>query len=132
MRRSSRGPVDPETVTQDLLAAYERGKAQAIVVVAEGACYNAEGLTRYFQAFVARVAATHPDELTVDGAYSVRRRAKAPISTPLEWSEVKPTLIPSDFNMGTFAKRLKHTDPWSDFFERRQSLGDASQLLSKL
>ena len=42
-------PVDPETVAQDLLAAYERGKAHAIVVVAEGACYNAEGLTRYFQ-----------------------------------------------------------------------------------
>lgn len=42
-------PVDPETVAQDLLAAYERGKAHAIVVVAEGACYNAEGLSRYFQ-----------------------------------------------------------------------------------
>ena len=42
-------PVDPETVAQDLLAAYERGKAHAIVVVAEGACYNAQGLTRYFQ-----------------------------------------------------------------------------------
>ncbi len=41
--------VDPETIAQNLRAAYERGKAHAIVVVAEGACYNAEGLTRYFQ-----------------------------------------------------------------------------------
>lgn len=64
--------------------------------------------------------------------YSVRRREKAPISTRLEWSEVKPTLIPSDFNMGNFAKRLKRADPWSDFFENRQSLRDAARLLSKL
>ena len=42
-------PVDPESVACDLRSAYERGKAHAIVVVAEGACYNAEGLTRYFQ-----------------------------------------------------------------------------------
>lgn len=41
--------TDPETVACDLRAAYERGKAHAIVVVAEGACYNAEALTRYFQ-----------------------------------------------------------------------------------
>jgi 6-phosphofructokinase 1 len=41
--------TDPESVACDLRAAYERGKAHAIVVVAEGACYNAEALTRYFQ-----------------------------------------------------------------------------------
>jgi 6-phosphofructokinase 1 len=42
-------PVDPESVAGDLRAAYERGKAHAIVVVSEGACYNAEALTSYFQ-----------------------------------------------------------------------------------
>lgn len=42
-------PVDPETVAHDLRSAYERGKKHAIVVVAEGACHNAEALTRYFQ-----------------------------------------------------------------------------------
>lgn len=42
-------PVDPETVACELRDAYERGKAHAIVVVAEGACYNAEKLTAYFQ-----------------------------------------------------------------------------------
>jgi 6-phosphofructokinase 1 len=41
-------PADPESVARDLRAAYERGKAHAIVVVAEGACYNAEALTTYF------------------------------------------------------------------------------------
>jgi 6-phosphofructokinase 1 len=42
-------PTDPEALASDLRAAYERGKAHAIVVVAEGARYNAEALTRYFQ-----------------------------------------------------------------------------------
>ena len=39
----------PETIACELRGAYERGKAHAIVVVAEGACYNAEALTRYFE-----------------------------------------------------------------------------------
>jgi len=42
-------PTAPETIAGELRAAYERGKAHAIVVVAEGACYNAEALTRYFE-----------------------------------------------------------------------------------
>jgi 6-phosphofructokinase 1 len=41
--------TDPETVACDLREAYERGKSHAIVVVAEGAKYNAEGLSSYFQ-----------------------------------------------------------------------------------
>ena len=41
--------TDPETVAMDLREAYERGKAHAIVVVAEGAKYNAEALTTYFR-----------------------------------------------------------------------------------
>jgi bifunctional non-homologous end joining protein LigD len=110
----------------------------------------------FAESFVARVAAAQPDELTVEHSiaarrgrvyldpfrngfgqtvvapYSVRRRKKAPISTPLEWLEVKPTLIPSDFNMGNFAERLKRADPWSDFYANRQSLKDASRLLNKL
>ena len=117
---------------------------------------DADEVLAFAESFVARVAAAHPDELTVEHAiaargdrvyldpfrngfgqtvvapYSVRRREEAPISTPLEWSEVKPALIPSDFNMGNFAKRLKRADPWSDFFKNRQSLKDAAQLLSKL
>jgi 6-phosphofructokinase 1 len=40
--------TDPEAVATELHTAYERGKAHALVVVAEGARYNAEGLVRYF------------------------------------------------------------------------------------
>lgn len=42
-------PVDPEDVAQELRAAYERGKPHAIVVVAEGSKYNADGLATYFK-----------------------------------------------------------------------------------
>ena len=41
--------TDPEAVATELRTAYERGKAHALVVVAEGAHYNAEGLVRYFE-----------------------------------------------------------------------------------
>ena len=110
----------------------------------------------FAEAFVARLAAAYPDELTVEHSiaarrdrvyldpfrngfgqtmaapYSVRRRQNAPISTPLKWSEVKPTLMPSDFNMGNFAMRLERADPWSDFFENRQSLKDAMAAVKRL
>jgi 6-phosphofructokinase 1 len=41
--------TDPHIVACELRAAYERGKSHAIVVVAEGAQYNAEGLSKYFK-----------------------------------------------------------------------------------
>ena len=41
--------TDPETVATELRSAYERGKAHAVVVVAEGARYNAAALARYFE-----------------------------------------------------------------------------------
>lgn len=41
--------VDPESVAADLRAAYAHGKAHAIIVVAEGAGNNAEGMAHYFQ-----------------------------------------------------------------------------------
>lgn len=45
----------PEQVAQGLRGAYERGKAHALVVVAEGAKYNAESLVSYFKQHSARV-----------------------------------------------------------------------------
>lgn len=39
----------PEQVEQTLLGAYERGKTHAIVVVAEGAKYDADALSAYFR-----------------------------------------------------------------------------------
>jgi len=110
----------------------------------------------FAESLVARVAAAHPDELTVEHSiaargdrvyldpfrngfgqtvvapYSVRRREKAPISMPLDWSEVKPSLVPSSFNLGNFEKHLRGSDPWENFFYTRQSLKDAIAGLKKL
>jgi 6-phosphofructokinase 1 len=47
--------TDPEAVATELRAAYDNGKAHAIVVVAEGARYNAEGMAQHFK--------THQDRL---------------------------------------------------------------------
>lgn len=110
----------------------------------------------FAEAVCARVAAAHPKELTVEHSiasrrgrvyldpfrngfaqtivapFSVRRRPKAPVSSPLEWSEVRPTVNPADFNIGNFAIRLRHADPWKDFFRSRQSLKNTTALLKKL
>ncbi len=40
---------DPEEVAETLRLAYDHGKAHAIIVVAEGAKYNADALTQYFE-----------------------------------------------------------------------------------
>ncbi len=117
---------------------------------------DADQVLAFVKSVVARVASAHPRELTVEHSisarrgrvyldpfrngfgqtvvapYSVRHREKAPISTPLDWSEVTPALIPADFNLGNFAVRLGRADPWRDFFENRQPLADAVRLLNRL
>jgi bifunctional non-homologous end joining protein LigD len=106
---------------------------------------------KFAEQLLAKVAADHPKQLTVEHSiaargnrvyldamrngsvqtvvspYSVRRKAHAPVSTPLNWSEVKTSLDPSKFNIGNFAARMKKKDPWADFFKSRQpfqKLGD--------
>jgi bifunctional non-homologous end joining protein LigD len=59
---------------------------------------------------------------TVVAPYSVRARPGAPVSTPLDWSEVKTSLDPKRFHMGSFARRLDETDPWKGFWKHRRSL----------
>jgi bifunctional non-homologous end joining protein LigD len=101
----------------------------------------------FAEAFGRVLAGAHPKELTVEARvrrgrvyidpfrngfaqtvvapFSVRRRPKAPVSTPLDWSEVSPSLDPARFNLGNFERRLEGPDPWKDFFRRRQSLAGA-------
>jgi|SRR5215469_1015711 len=117
---------------------------------------NADVVLSFSQEFTARLAAAHSKELTTEHSiagrkgrvyldpfrngfgqtvvtpYSVRRKPKAPVSTPLAWNEVKPSLVPSQFNIGNFAERAKRADPWSDFFKNRQSLEKAIQQVRKI
>jgi bifunctional non-homologous end joining protein LigD len=69
---------------------------------------------------------------TVVSPLCVRRAPKAPVSTPLDWSEVDPGLVPADFNLSNFRERLARKDPWKDFFRSRQSLTDALKALRSL
>ena len=110
----------------------------------------------FAKAFVARLAAAYPEKLTVEHAvaarrgrvyldpfrnafaqtvvspYSVRHALKAPVSTPLDWTEVTTTLMPADFNLGNFSKRLEAPDPWADFLSSRGSLEHGSKRLKNL
>ncbi|MBZ5608602.1 MAG: non-homologous end-joining DNA ligase [Acidobacteriia bacterium] len=117
---------------------------------------DCDDVLAFAKAVCERVAAAHPSVVTVEprieargdrvyldpfrnsfGAtvaapYSVRRRAKAPFSMPLLWPEVKPTLVPSDYNLGNYEKRLAGHDPWEDFFHSRQSIEKASRVLQRI
>ncbi len=117
---------------------------------------DSDEVLAFAEDFVARLASAHPKELTVEHSaaarhgrvyldpfrngfgqtvvapYSVRRREKAPISTPLEWSEVSAALDPSEFNIGNYQQRLTRANPWRDFFEDRQVLSSAALKLGRL
>jgi bifunctional non-homologous end joining protein LigD len=117
---------------------------------------TAEEVLRFAERLVTRIAAAYPKELTVERSmaargkrvyldpfrngsvqtvvapYSVRRRPKAPISTPLYWPEVRPNLDPSTFNIESVRDRIKKADPWADFFLSRQTLTSALDKLGDI
>jgi bifunctional non-homologous end joining protein LigD len=52
--------------------------------------------------------------------YSLRPTPDATASTPLEWSEVKKGINPTNFNIFTVVERK--SDPWKNIFEKRCNL----------
>jgi bifunctional non-homologous end joining protein LigD len=68
---------------------------------------------------------------SVVAPYSVRPRAKASVSAPLEWNEVKRGKItPEDFTIQTIWRRLERKgDLFSAVLKNRQSLGEAMERL---
>src|ERR1700730_15561426 len=89
---------------------------------------DSDDVLSFAEEFVARVAGEHPKELTIEHSiaargqkvyldpfrngfaqtvvapYSVRRRPHAPVSVPLQWTEVTPSLDdPAKFNLGNYA-----------------------------
>jgi bifunctional non-homologous end joining protein LigD len=117
---------------------------------------SSDEVLSFAERVVARLAADYPKELTVEHAivdrgdrvyldpfrngavqtvvtpYSVRRKPHAPFSMPLAWSDVKPALDPTTFNLGNFRERLRRKDPWADFFDSRQNFAAAAKRLGKL
>jgi bifunctional non-homologous end joining protein LigD len=66
--------------------------------------------------------------------YTARARPKAPVATPLEWSELDDSAINSQsFTVGNVLKRLdKMGDPWADFYRHGVSLSAARERLDRL
>jgi bifunctional non-homologous end joining protein LigD len=64
-------------------------------------------------------------------AYAVRARKGAPVSVPLEWSELKKKTLRSDsFTLRNIFDRLeKVKDPWGDFWRSGASLAKAQRKL---
>jgi len=52
--------------------------------------------------------------------YSLRPTPEATVSAPLEWSEVKKGINPSDYTIFSVVKRT--SNPWNDIFEKRCKL----------
>jgi bifunctional non-homologous end joining protein LigD len=117
---------------------------------------DTDDVKEFALALGARLARAYPDELTdetrvarrggrvyldafrngfaqtVVAPYSVRRRPHAPVSTPLDWSELDPALDPASFHIGNLVARVAEHDPWRDFFRRRQSLERALRAVRSL
>jgi bifunctional non-homologous end joining protein LigD len=60
---------------------------------------------------------------TIVSPYSVRARPGAPVSTPLEWSELKRKISPAQFNIENIPDRLKKKgDLFGVLFQEKQDL----------
>jgi bifunctional non-homologous end joining protein LigD len=54
-------------------------------------------------------------------AFSIRARDRAPVSMPVSWDELKPSLNPARFNLKTVRQTLRRrSDPWRDYWRARQ------------
>src|SRR5829696_5071840 len=54
--------------------------------------------------------------------FTARAKPKAPVSMPLTWRQVSKGIKIEDFTITNVTELLKKGDPWSGFFEARQSL----------
>ena len=54
--------------------------------------------------------------------YSPRARAGAPVSTPIEWSELTPRLDPLRFDVRSVPGRLERRDPWARMESVKQTI----------
>ena len=107
---------------------------------------DADEVLAFAQMVCRRLAEAHPGALTVEARiakrrgrvyldagrngfaqtvvmpYSVRALPHAPVSTALDWAEVRPSLDPTKFRLGNFQWRLEKGDPWANFWKQRQPL----------
>ena len=70
---------------------------------------------------------------TISAPYVLRAYAGAPVSTPLEWSEVKPGLLPQQFTIENAPARFAAMgDLFRPVLDQRQRLEPAIERLQSL
>jgi bifunctional non-homologous end joining protein LigD len=118
---------------------------------------NNESALLIAQIIATRVAVAHPKEATVErtvaerpkssvyvdylqnvlgksvaAAYAVRARPGATVSTPLDWSELTPTLDPGDFTIETVTERFARLgDIWAPAVSKRNTSAAIKGLTQK-
>ncbi|KXK25887.1 MAG: putative ATP-dependent DNA ligase YkoU [candidate division WS6 bacterium OLB20] len=69
---------------------------------------------------------------TIVAPYSLRPGADAPVSTPLEWDEVRPAVKPSDFTLATAPDRFEQKgDLWKPMLGKGINLADVLKRLER-
>jgi bifunctional non-homologous end joining protein LigD len=70
---------------------------------------------------------------TIASVYSVRPKPGAPVSTPLHWEELTPTVRPRDFGMKEALQRVEeHGDLYAPVLEDPRPLAPAAKKLERL
>jgi bifunctional non-homologous end joining protein LigD len=71
---------------------------------------------------------------TIAAPFSVRPLDGAPVSSPMKWTELKPTLNPSIYNIKTIVPRMTRlkNDPFLDAIEKHADLESALSKLENL
>ena len=69
---------------------------------------------------------------TIAGAWSLRARPGAPVSTPMTWEQLAEVTDPRAFNLTTVLDHLAEGDPWADIDERAYSLEPLLELWETL
>ncbi|MEO9299846.1 DNA ligase D [Devosia alba] len=61
---------------------------------------------------------------TAIAPWSSRSREGAPAAVPVSWDELKTVKAANQFSLAMAAERAKAPDPWADYFELDQSIGN--------
>ncbi|TWE12930.1 DNA polymerase domain-containing protein [Rudaeicoccus suwonensis] len=69
---------------------------------------------------------------TVAGAWSLRPRPGAPVSTPMSWSQLADVTDPRDFNVFSVPEYLADGDPWAQIDDVAHSLEPLLELWESL
>lgn len=69
---------------------------------------------------------------TIAGAWSLRARPGAPVSTPMTWEQLAAVTDPREYNLTTVLDHLADGDPWAGMDDRRHSLDPLLELWETL